>query len=119
MYYSEDIIEQVRSRVDIVDVVLGGVGYDIGVAGQSGKGSELGCPIVQAHVWVTCRFMVRQVDDVSINLTGIAFVHFAPHSALWPPTWPFRAMVVAPSIRFMPFSTAFLPNFFWSWRVAS
>ena len=47
---AEEVVLLELRGVDVVDVVLGGVGNDIGVAGQSGKGSELCGAVEERHL---------------------------------------------------------------------
>ena len=114
--------------------------YHITVAGQSIKRGKLCSSVIQAHVWPGRGLPVRMIDDIRIHIAAIwlAFFQSFGHErspsfgessfrrldltgaetesgpALWPPICPFRRMVVAPSIRFIPFSTAFFPYFSWS-----
>lgn len=71
------------------------------------EGRKLCRSVVHAHVRTVCRLVVRERQDLSVR--GLLFGHHSS-PALWPPIWPFRAMVVPPSIRFMPLSMAFFPN---------
>ena len=75
--------------------------------GQRREGGELRGTVVQAHVRPACRPVMGQVQYVRV---GEVFIRHSPSPALCPPIWPFRSMVVPPSIRFIPLSIAFFPN---------
>lgn len=72
------------------------------VARQRGKGSELRRTVVERHLRVPLRHMVRQVDDIVVGR----------FHALCPPICSLRSLPVAPSSKFSPFNMAFLPNCF-------
>ena len=61
------------------------------------EGRKLCRAVMHAHVRTVCRLVVRERQDIGV---GILFMHHSS-PALWPPIWPFRAMVVPPSIRFI------------------